>query len=424
MKVAVWVVMIGIGGGAFAASPDAATLGESVVKDLAARRFAEVTRRFDPTMSAVLPSAQLGAAWDGVLAKAGAFRDIKGATVDEKKGYRVVALHCAFARGVWEVKVTFDEKDRVAGLFFSPPHQAWEPPAYGRGPLMEEQVQVAGLPGTLTVPDGPGPFPSLVLVAGSGPNDADETIGGHKVFKDLALGLAARGIATLRYDKRTRVEPAAFPVSRHYTVKEEVLDDAHAAVALLEKTPKIDPRRIYLLGHSLGGMLAPRLAAADPRIKGLVILAGATRPLEDLILEQLKYLGAPAAKIAEAEAFSRRVRDPKLAPGDVLDVLGAKIPGSYFIDLRSYHPARVAKGLKIPMLVLQGGRDYQVTRADYDGWTHALAGHRHAELRLYPMLDHLFSAGTGKSEPADYEKPGHVDARVVQDIADFVRSAR
>src|SRR6185503_5476190 len=117
---------------------------------------------------------------------------------------------------------------------------------------------------------------------------------------------------------------------------------------------------------SLGGTLAPRIAAADPRIKGLVILAGATRPLEDLIVEQLKYLGAPADKIAEAEAFSRRVGEIQRAPGQMLDCLGAKIPGSYFLDLRGYHPDRVAGALKIPILVLQGGRDYQVGRADYD----------------------------------------------------------
>src|SRR5205085_5456531 len=159
----------------------------------------------------------------------------------------------------------------------------------------EKQVKVGKgeweLPATLTIPKGDGPFPALVLVHGSGPHDRDETIGPNKPFRDLAEGLASRGVAVLRYDKRSLVSPLGIR-----TVNEEVVEDAKAAIELLSAEPRIDRRRIIVLGHSLGGTLAPRIAAEDPRTAGIVILAGAARPFEDLLVEQLRYLTGPTSK--------------------------------------------------------------------------------------------------------------------------------
>lgn len=418
-------LVIGFGGGAFAGSPPVEKMGREVVEALAAGRNAEVAKRFDPTLHALLSPEKLGQVWGTVTTQAGPFQKIEGAKVHEQAGYRTVLVDCAFARGVWVVSVSFDAQDRIAGLHLMPKTAEWTPPDYGRGKVREREVKVGLLPGTLTLPEGKGPFPALVLVQGSGPHDRDETVGAQKPFKDLALGLAARGVATLRYEKRTRAVPAEFLPPHLYTVKEEVVDDARAAVRLLAHAPEIDAQRVYVLGHSLGGTLAPRIAAGDPEVKGIVILAGATRPLEELVVEQTRYLvpGDPQA-LARAEDFARRVRDPKLKPTDRVDSLGAEIPGSYWLDLRAYHPAEAAAALAVPILVLQGGRDYQVRRADYDGWARALAHHPHARLQLYPALDHLFVAGSGPSRPEDYQKPGHVDPQVIAEIAAFVKSGR
>ena len=277
------------------------------------------------------------------------------------------------------------------------------------------------LPGILTLPRAEGPFAAVVLVHGSGPSDRDETIGPNKPFQDLAAGLASHGIATLRYDKRTLKFASEFAPPATYTLEQEVLADARAAVAVLAATPEIDRRRIFVLGHSLGGTLAPRIAAHESRVAGLIILAGATRPFDELVVEQIKT-AAPgnAALAAQAARFAAAFRDPALAPGDTIEFLGAKMSGSYCIDLRSSDPAATAATLRLPMLILQGERDYQVTMADLDGWKRALAGRSDVMFRTYASLNHLFMAGTGPASPADYQVAGHVAAAVIDDIAGWL----
>jgi hypothetical protein len=215
----------------------------------------------------------------------------------------------------------------------------------------------------------------------------------------------------------------------HFTVNDETVDDAVLAGALLRARPDIIPSRVFVLGHSLGGMMAPRIAQHDPKLAGLIILAGTTRRLEDVIMDQTAYLAAAAGADSDAakgqiEALrSGAMKVRALTPADsasLTPLLGA--PASYWLDLRAYHPAEVAAQLHLPMLVLQGERDYQVTMADYAAWRTALEGKPGVVLRTYPALNHLFVAGTGKSLPAEYAAPAHVAEAVVTDIAGWVRA--
>ncbi len=316
----------------------------------------------------------------------------------------------------------------------APPREAPSPPPYSRSDAFREiEVTIGGeewpLPGTLAMPVGESPRPALVLVHGSGPNDRDETLGPNKPFRDLAWGLATRGIAVLRYDKRTRVHAARMAAAAGaLTVKEETVDDALAAVALLEKTPGIDPDRIFVLGHSLGGMLVPRIAARGPRVAGWIVMAGTTRPLEEVYLEQVRYLvsldgeitPAEREKIAEIERQIATLGEPaKLAAASPSD-LPLGLPAAYWKDLMGWHPAEAAKPIHRPMLILQGGRDYQVTMADLANWKAALGARDTVTFKVYPRLDHLFMEGDGPSTPADYARPGHVSKEVVEDIATWI----
>jgi dienelactone hydrolase len=196
--------------------------------------------------------------------------------------------------------------------------------------------------------------------------------------------------------------------------------------------PEVNKKQIYILGHSLGGMLAPRIAAEDPQVAGVIILAGNTRPLEKLVVEQVKYIAGltgtetPENKkqIEKAEAIAAQVESPSLKPDAVVDFFGAPIQASYFIDLRNYDPGKVAASLKVPILVLQGGRDIQVINADFDTWKSGLANDPRATFKFYPAYNHLFMTGTGSSPatPEDYAVAGNVSEDVVNDIARWIKS--
>lgn len=306
--------------------------------------------------------------------------------------------------------------------------------------MFHERAAIVGagtpwpLQATLSLPLGKGPFPGIVLVQGSGPEDQDETIGPNKPFKDLAQGLASLGIIVLRYDKRTHAYPARFGKDMQYTVRQETIDDAEQAVDLLSRQPEVDVKHIFLLGHSFGGMLAPRIAAEDPKIAGIVLMAADARPIEQSIVQQLKYIAAlPGAvnrsamqrQITAAEKAERQIESPSLKAADEVDLLGAELPGSYFLDLRSYNPVATASRLRIPILVLQGGHDYQVTAADYALWQKGLSDKRTVTFRFYPSLTHLFLPAppdSGPPSPADYRHAGHVAPAVITDIADWIKS--
>jgi dipeptidyl aminopeptidase/acylaminoacyl peptidase len=285
------------------------------------------------------------------------------------------------------------------------------------------------LPGLLTLPPGDGPFPLVVLVHGSGPNDRDETVGPNRPFRDLAHGLASDGVAVLRYDKRTRAYPMSF-AGRSFTVREETIDDALEAVRLARTLSGIDPRRIVIAGHSLGGMLAPRIAALDGRLAGIILLAGASdESLPDMVERQLTYLKQlPGADTAAVWAQERAVapglaRVRALTPADSADpspILGA--PAAYWLDLAAYEPLAVARTLDIPLLVIQGERDYQAGTRGFARWTAELGSRPNVTLRLYPGLNHLFIAGSGPGNPAEYGVPGLVADEVISDIARWTRA--
>ncbi len=394
--------------------------------------------RFDDNMRNVLSAEKLEATWQTVLNSAGAFQQVDSTSFQRSGPFRVVTLLAAFEQVRADIRVALDDQDRVSGLYFLPhrehPAETWEPASYVDTAAFREVPVMIGagddtLPGTLSVPRGDGPFPALVLVHGSGPQDRDETIGPNKPFRDLAWGLASRGVAVLRYEKRTKVYPAQFSAAAGgFTVEQETIRDAVGAVALLREQPGIKPRHVFLLGHSLGGMLAPRIALRAPGLAGLIILAGTTRQLDLVILDQINYIASiqgdslPAAQQAALDKVrteAARVRE--LKPGDsasTAPVLGA--PPSYWLDLRRYDPAATARKVHVPMLILQGGRDYQVTEQDFDGWRKALDGRKDVTFHLFPSLNHLFIAGEGRIAPEEYSRPGHVDPEVVEQVAGWI----
>jgi dienelactone hydrolase len=405
--------------------------------------FQGATRDFDETMLKVFGPDKVEAMWTKQLpAQVGALKKQGPARREQLQGYEIVLVTCEFEKATLDARVVFDKGGKIAGLGFVPPAPPvkYEPPAYADPAKFEETDVTVGsgewaLPGTLTMPKGEGPFPGLVLVHGSGPNNRDEELGPNKPFKDLAWGLATRGIAVLRYDKRSKVygkKILADPKGEAtMTVKDETIDDALLAAALLQRTKGVDPKRVFILGHSLGGFLMPRIAlAAEPLgIAGFISMAGLTRPLDDTLIRQMTYLYGLAGnalsdddkkKLEDIKATVARIKALTDADKNSTEKLLGAMP-AYWLDVRGYDPPETAKKVRKPMLFLQGGRDYQVQTVDLENWKKALGSRTDCEFRLYPKLNHLFYEGEGILMPLEYvQKHGSVAPYVVEDIANWI----
>ncbi|HNX95943.1 MAG TPA: alpha/beta fold hydrolase [Holophaga sp.] len=286
---------------------------------------------------------------------------------------------------------------------------------------MERDIQIGHAPwqlaSTLTLPAGKGPFPALVLVHGSGPQDRDERIGACTPFRDLAWGLAQKGVAVLRYEKRTYAHHQACAALDKLTVQEETVSDAASALASLRSVPEpeVDSHRIFVLGHSLGGYLLPRIAQAAPEGAGFIALAGSARPMEDLVLEQLRRQNAPGETIAACEAEVAKIKALDAQRPTVGFLLFA--PASYWLDLKGYEPAQEAKRVHKPMMLLQGEADCQVTLEDFRIWQQALSTRKDVEFHRFPGLNSLFMRVTGKLRALNTASRGSTWPRTLSTIS-------
>ncbi len=395
--------------------------------------FTAIREMFAEALRPLVSAEALRAAWSAEVERLGPLT-ATGAAVAEQAvgGARVVRIPLTFERGALTLVLSLIEDSGLTGLQLAPDAAeaaAWQTPA-SVDPASFEEVEVTvgtgalAVPGTLSLPRRGAPYTAVVLLAGSGPQDRDETIGHNKPFKDLAWGLAQVGIAVLRFDKVTFAHREALANVDDFTLADEYLPAALAAVGLLREHPAVDPARVFVLGHSLGGTVAPRVAAAEPAVAGLILLAAGAQPLHWAAVRQVRYIAAldpatAAAALPVIDAMTRQAEAVERATSATpASELPFGVPAAYWMDVRDYDPVATATAVRRPILILQGGRDYQVTVADDLAlWTASLNHRPDVTVRVYDADNHLFFPGHGPSTPAEYEPAQHVDPAVVADIA-------
>lgn len=407
--------------------------------------FAGARKNFSDTVGQDLDAAKLKTVWGQIQDQFGAYQKIASPHMRTAGGREFVVTRMTFAKTPMDFLVGCDAHDEITTFRLVPTHAVQSAQREEKLMPVKAHVESNGvrvqplavsspfgpLQGALTLPAGSGSFPGVVLVAGSGPNDRDETIGPNKPLQDIAEGLAAAGVASLRYDKRTLTYGAQMMARGNVTVDDEVTDNALTAVHLLGQQKQVDSQHLFVLGHSLGAMLAPRIGKRDSKLAGVILLAAPARPQLDLMIEQSRYLGRQQG--LSAQQIKQRVA-PIVAERKLLYKANPQqpppgsffgMPQHYWMSLHAYDPVAVAKSLSMPMLIVQGGSDYQVSpEQDFSRWRAAFARDARVQFHEYPGLSHLFMPAGNPSSPADYEVPGHVSAKVIHDIAAWIKARK
>lgn len=384
----------------------------ALVGALAAGSADAAAANFSQRMRLALPPQLLLSQWQGLQARHGTLSSWRVVNRDHPSEKDRFTIELVFSqRVIYCVVVLEPSSHEVVGLFFLKTQQGPQSGDHSDPTVHEDTLSVGplALPARWAVPAaGSRPLPAALLVSGSGANDHDESVADAKPFRDLAYGLAKRGIATLRYDNRSFAHPEASPDPGHSTVEDEVLIDAVAALQLLRKRPEVAPGRVFVVGHSLGALLTPEIAQRGGGVAGLVLLAPPGRPLEQIVLEQLET----AQPKADFRPLERQVQSlpelPAAAP-----LLG--MPAGYWRDLDRRDEMATAAALGRPVLLLRGSMDRNIAAIDQERWSASLSGRVSVKNITLPGLNHLFLPAT------EVAGQRHFASEAVDTIAQFIQ---
>lgn len=390
--------------------------------------FKNVTSIFTESVKETVSEEYLKDVWNKTVDPLGSYIDIFSQEVVEGDSFITTKTVLSFEKNGLLLTISFDKDQKIQGIWFS--YQTIEEEQLSES-INEIDIQIGEnellLDGKLTVPRGVSNPPVVILVQGSGQSDLDETIGAvsNKPFRDIAWGLAEKGIASIRYNKR--FYEYADKASVNSTIYDEVLDDVSSAIAYATRDERVDGSKIYIVGHSLGGMLAPKIAFDNKEVVGIVSLAGSPRNLEDIIYDQVNNALAAQSNLTEEEKtyalsqYEEAVKSIKKLGNDNLQeaILGAS--GYYWKSLNEIETKKIVKELTIPMLFLQGSEDFQVfADIDFEEWKTLLEGKENVSFVLYDNLNHLFMPSNGLKDISEYDVEGNVDGKVIEDIAEWI----
>ena len=289
------------------------------------------------------------------------------------------------------------------------------------------------LKGLLTIPACTvSPVPAVVFVHGSGASNMDEKVGKLTPFKDLAEGLAKHGIASIRYDKRSFSHGLKLVREKEVTVRKETIEDAILATQILKNDPRIDKNKIFIIGHSMGAMLAPRIDAEGGNYNGLIMMAGSPRKLEEIMLDQnLAVLNSTKGLlrwIIQKQISKLTQMFDNLYQLSDEEAKKKKVGGGttlyYFKEMGEHATSNYLSTSK-PMLIMQGEKDFQATvEKDFQAYKQLLSDKDNVTFKLYENLNHAFVPsvyGNIMKAKQEYSVEQHIGEEVVGDIANWIK---
>ncbi|HOE06304.1 MAG: alpha/beta fold hydrolase [Bacilli bacterium] len=277
------------------------------------------------------------------------------------------------------------------------------------------------LPGMLTIPESKDVVPAVVLIHGSGPSNMNEAIGALEPFENLAQELAKKGIASIRYHKRTFVYGSTLANDYSFTIYDEVIDDVLSAIAMLRADKRIDSKNLFLIGHSMGGQLAPIILNLDKNIKGAILLAGTTEHIIDVAMRQLQKQESPYYDTYYSYyEYFRNLKE--VVPGEE----NYFYMGAYEAYWASYNKfelqSEVIEASKhYQLLIMQGGQDLQVPKTTLDDYKNLLKGKENVQYKYYEELNHCFVYGVGENINNAYLIRKKIPTEVIDDIVNFIK---
>lgn len=402
------------------------------VQQFTAEKFRKSRKMLSSDMKKKMSTSKIKSLWVMLEKQFGPFTSTTYQNTFNKEDISISNFLFKTEKASFTLEVAQNSKGEISGFYIKP--MSYSMPDYAANAKFgkENIVIKTGefeLSGEIILPLGVANPPLVILVHGSGPHDRDETIGPNKVFYDLALGLAAKGVATLRYEKRSKVYDSLFKY-HPFSLKEETIDDAISAINLAKQSTLIDTSKIFVLGHSLGAMAAPYINN-NSNCAGAIMFSGPYRSLTEIMPQQIEYLAGLDGKINKAEKKTIQqykdratiIRSGMYDSTTSYNDLMGYWPGYFWKTEQNYlPPAHIEKGTK-PLLILHGSRDYQIDPVkDYEPLRNLCNQKSNCHAILYQGLNHLFIKGEGQPNPSEYFIPGNVDERVISDIAVWVKN--
>ncbi|MFP4457360.1 MAG: DUF3887 domain-containing protein [Clostridia bacterium] len=355
----------------------------------------------------------------------GEFTEIGERTESNSLESSIITYQLIYTEGSIKLNIVFDNEKKIAGFNYV---QEKEKVEYSES-IVSEEVEFGSeeypITGTITYPNQEDSFYAVILIPGSGPTDRDSTLYENTPMKDLALGLADKGIASLRFDKRNLLYGDKIDINS-FTPYQEYIADVKFAYDLMVNNERIDNEHIYLIGHSQGGNLIPAFAK-EVEAAGFVILSGNVTPLHELTIDQLEYLYNLDGELSDKEKQDlegyKKMRDNINNLDESSDFTPQQLMGvskDYWLFYKKYDPIEQAKEIKEQVLIVNGSRDYQVPVSEYELWKNGLSNRENVTFKLYEGMNHLLFNGEGTPSPQEYLTAKNISQELVNDIYNWI----